>query len=305
MGEGVLVAGIEAQALPPTPVLLREEHKVEELSGARALLARLLLGETRLLLLGPGLGEPGVGETIRRIRAAASLRRVSILAVVPPGADCAAELLKAGANAVLQQPLDPARYESWVTRLLAVPRRLELRVPVQGEVLASPRGGDGRHFSGLTRNLSQNGMLLASPVRLAIGAGSDIDLELSLGGGSPRFRALGRVVREAPEVAWPYIGYGIEFLFVPPESQAALTDFLARARAREGEPPGIHSTVKRETWIYEILAPSPSRQGWQAEIRRAPRDQWRPGETGPFYVVEADSPDGALRAAREFIRLRG
>jgi CheY-like chemotaxis protein len=305
VGAAVLVAGIEADALPSTPLLQREEHRVEELSGARALLARLLRGEARLLLLGPGLGDPGLGETIRRIRAASSLRRVSILALVPPGLDSAADLLKAGANAVLQQPVDPARYESWVARLLAVPRRLDLRVPVQGEVLASPRGGDGRHFSGLTRNLSQNGMLLASPVRLAVGAGSDIDIELGLGGGLPRFRALGRVVREAFEVAWPYIGYGIEFLFVPPESQTALADFLARARALEGEPPGIHSTVKRETWIYEILAPAPSRQGWQAEIRRAPRDQWRPGETGPFYVVEADTPEGALRAARDFIRVRG
>ncbi len=305
MSAAVLLAGLDAGKLPTTPVLQREEHPLEELSGARALLARLLRGDARLLLLGPGLGEPGLPETIRRIRAASSLRRVSILAVLPEGHGAAADLLRAGANAVLQQPLDPTRYESWITRLLEVPRRLELRVPVQGEVLASTRSADGRHFSGLTRNLSQNGMLLASPLRLAVGAGSDLDVELGLSGGLPRFRALGRVVREAAEVAWPYIGYGVEFLFVPPESQAALGDFLAHARALEGEPPGIHSTIKRETWIYEILAPSPSRQGWQAEIRRAPREKWRPGEAGPFYVVESVSPEGALRAARDFVRQRG
>jgi CheY-like chemotaxis protein len=303
MAAGVLVAGLDAHSLPS--VLRREGHAIEELDGARALLARLLRGETRLLLLGPGLGEPGLGETIRRIRAAPSLRRVSILAVLPEGGDAAAGLLRAGANAVLQQPLDPQRYESWITRLLAVPRRLDLRVPVQGEVLASTRDAGARHFSGLTRNLSQNGMLLASPLRLPVGAGSDLDIELGLSGGLPRFRALGRVVREAHEVAWPYVGYGVEFLFVPPESQSTLLDFLARARALEGEPPGIHSTVKRETWIYEILTPSPSRQGWQAEIRRAARDDWRPGEAGPFYVVEGDTPEGALRAARDFIRQRG
>lgn len=301
----VLVAGLDLQVLPAAAVLRREEHPVEELSGARALLARLMRDEARLLLLGPGLSEPGLGETIRRIRSAPTLRRVSILAILPEGSSSASALLRAGANAVLQQPLDPERYETWVTRLLSVSRRVELRVSVEGEVLATPREADGRHFSGLTRNLSQSGLLLASPLRLAAGAGTDLDLSLSLGGSVPRFHALGRVVRDAPEVAWPYLGYGVEFLFVPPESQSALSDFLARARAEHAEPAGIHSTIKRETWIYEIQVPVPSRQGWQAEIRRATRDHWRPGEAGPFYVVQGDTPEQALRAARDFVRTRG
>lgn len=301
----VLVAGLDRQALPAAAVLRREAHQVEELGGARALLARLMRGEARLLLLGPGLSEPGLGETIRRIRSAPALRGVSILAILPEGAASAAELLRAGANAVLQQPLDPERYETWVTRLLSVSRRLDLRVPVEGEVLATPRQTDGRHFSGLSRNLSLSGLLLASPLRLAGGAGTDLDLELSLGASRPRFRALGRVVRDAPEVAWPYLGYGVEFLFVPPECESALSDFLAQARAARAEPVGIHSTIKRETWIYEIQVPVASRQGWQAEIRRAPRDQWRPGEAGPFYVVQGDTPEHALRAARDFVRARG
>jgi hypothetical protein len=301
----VLIAGLDRRTLPPAAVLRRDEHPIEELPGARALLARLMRGETRLLLLGPGLSEPGLGETIRRIRSAPALRRVSILAILPEGAASASDLLKAGANAVLQQPLDAERYESWVTRLLSVSRRVDLRVAVEGEVLATPRHADGRHFAGLTRNLSQSGLLLASPLRLGAGAGTDIDLELSLGSSWPRFRALGRVVRDAPEVAWPYLGYGVEFLFVPPESQSALGDFLARARADRAEPAGLHSTIKRETWIYEIQIPVPTRQGWQAEIRRAPRDDWRPGEAGPFYVVQGDTPEQALRAARDFVRTRG
>lgn len=300
----VLVAGVDRQRLPTASVLRREEHPVEELPGARALLARIMRGDARLLLLGPGLTDPGLGETIRRIRSTTTLRHVSILAILPEGSGSASDLLKAGANAVLQHPLDIERYESWVTRLLSVARRVDVRVSVQGEVLATPRQGDGRHFSGLTRNLSQSGLLLASPLRLVVSAGTDLDLELSLGGVRPRFRALGRVVRDAPEVAWPYLGYGVEFLFVPPESQSALGDFLARARADHVEPAGIQFTIKREIWIYEILAPVPARHAWQVEIRRAAREHWRPGEAGPFYVVQGETAEAALRAARDFVRRR-
>lgn len=299
---GVLVAGIDRQILPPATVLQRDEHCVEVLPSARALLARLMRGDARLLLLGPQLAGASLSETVRRIRSAPALRDVSILAILPADGGAVSELLRAGANAVLQQPLDPERYESWVTRLLSVARRLSVRVAVQGEVLATPRNSDGRHFSGLTRNLSQSGLLLASPLRLEVGTGADLDLELTLAGSLPSFRALGRVVRDAPDVAWPYLGYGIEFLFVPPESQRALGDFMARAHVGRPEPGVTQLTIERDRWIYEIQTPVPSRGGWQAEIRRAPRDNWRPGDAGPFYVVQGDTPEEALRAARDFVR---
>lgn len=299
MTASVLVAGLDAAALPDTPLLRRGGHVVEQVSGARALLARMLHCEPRLLLLGAGLD--GLGDTLRRIRSTPGLRRVSILAIVPADMGPTSHLLKAGANAVLQEPLDPQRYEAWVARLLAVPRRLEVRVAVEGEVLASRRD-EGRHFSGLTRNVSVNGMLLASPQRLAVGAGSDLDLEMGLGGLRPRFRALGRVVREAGEVSWPYLGYGVEFLFVPPECHEALAEFLSHSGAPPSEAPGIHSTVQQGRFIYEVLAPVAARDGWQCEVRRAARHEWRPGEAGPHYVVTGGSPEQALRAARDFVR---
>lgn len=302
MTASVLLAGLDPSSLPEAPVLHREQHPVEELSGARALLTRLMHGGARLLLLGPALGSPNLTETVRRVRSSPSLRRVSILVVLPAEhGSLAADALKAGANAVLQQPLDPVRFDTWLTRLLSVQRRVDVRVAVAGQVLATTRVGEGHHFSGLTRNLSLTGMLLASPVRLHVGTGADIDLEISLNGPLPRFHAIGRVVREAPEVPWPYLGYGIEFLFVPPESQQALGNFLSEEGAARNEAPVIFSTIKRDPWIYEILAPTASRQGWQAEIRRAPREGWRPGEGGPFYVVEGDTPEDALRAARDFV----
>jgi len=159
------------------------------------------------------------------------------------------------------------------------------------------------HFCGLTRNVSLNGMLLASPVKLD--DAPDLDLEFSVSGVTHLLRALGRVVREAPEVAWPYLGYGVEFLFMPPESQEVLGALVGRRLPLFSSPRdfshGIHSTVRREEWVYEILEPVPRETGWQAEIRRANRTGWRPGIAGPFFVVEAGSPEGALRAARDFL----
>jgi hypothetical protein len=180
-------------------------------------------------------------------------------------------------------------------------------VPVQGHVVGTPRTTSG-HFVGLTRNLSVNGILLASPVRLA--EAPDLELEMTLPGTSP-LKALGRVVREASEVTWPYLGYGVEFLFVPPESLDALIGLIIRETnpvltpAPQSDMLSIRSTIRRDAWIYEIL--EPVRQGgtWQVEIRRAPREGWRPGGTGPFYVIESDNPDAALLEARAFVLRHG
>jgi hypothetical protein len=57
--------------------------------------------------------------------------------------------------------------------------------------------------------------------------------------------------------------------------------------------------------VYEIREPVESEQGWEAEIRRAPRETWRPGIAGPFFVVAAASPAIALREARAFVGRQG
>jgi PilZ domain len=171
-------------------------------------------------------------------------------------------------------------------------------------VVGTPRAREDAHFYGLSRNLSVTGMLLASPLRLA--EGPDLELVFDLPGGAPGLQALGRVVRQAGEVGWPYIGYGVEFLYLPALSFDAIVELVSRgglpvAAAVPEATRGIHSTVRRAAWVYEILEPIRRDDTWHAEIRRAPRDSWRPGEAGPFYVVEGASPEKALREAREFL----
>jgi CheY-like chemotaxis protein len=306
MAASVLVAGLDGRSLAlEAPVLQREHHAILEVENGRSLVEEIVRHGARLLVLGPRLPDLDLPEAIRRVRASALARHVSILALLPVGepAETESAAAAAGANAVMRRPLDVAQLEAWLAKLIAVARRVETRVPVQGRVVGTPRDREDAHFYGLSRNLSVAGMLLASPVRLA--EGPDLELAFDLPGAAPGLQALGRVVRQAGEVGWPYIGYGVEFLYLPALSFDAIVDLVARGGRPAAAAPdvthGIHSTVRREAWVYEILEPVRRDDTWHAEIRRAPREAWRPGEAGPFYVVEGASPEKALREAREFL----
>ena len=311
MSAPILVAGLDSRSLLlEAPVLLRDQAVVAERASARELLDGLAREGGRLVVLGPRLPDLTLPEAVRRIRSLPATRRVSILALLPADQPPRSELeiVDAGANAVLRRPLDRVLLEHWISKLLHVPRRVEARVPVHGQVVGTPRSPTTGHFYGLSRNLSINGMLLASPVRLF--DGPDLDLELQLPEPVTRVCALGRVVRDAIEVGWPYIGYGVEFLFVPPDSQTALVTLVGfrtpRLTIAAIEPRvRIRATVRLGAWIYEIVEPVAYEAGYLVEIRRGPREGWRPGLSGPFYVVEGPSEEAALRAAREFVHKNG
>jgi CheY-like chemotaxis protein len=308
----ILVAGLDARSLLlEAPMLLREGHAVEDRPSARELLIDIVRTQCRLVVLGAELPDLTVVETVRRIRASALTRSASVLVLLPAGAasELATAAREAGANAVLRRPVDPHALEGWAAKLLAVTHRVEARVPVQAQVVGSSVLPASPIFCGITRNVSANGMLLASPVRLDTGL--DLDLEFVVPGIPGRLRGLGRVVREAAEVAWPYVGYGVEFLFMPPESREALVLVVsgvapsAFPAVERDTSHGIHSTLRRDEWVYEIRRPIRRQAAWQAEIRRAPREEWRPGTAGPFFVVEGPSPEGAVREARAFVSRQG
>jgi CheY-like chemotaxis protein len=306
MPSRLLVAGLDARSLVvAAPVLQRDHHAVQEKKGAFDLLEDLAGQGAQTVVLGPNLRDLPVAETIRMIRGAEATRRVSILVLLdaddaPEAAD---EASRAGANAVLRRPAEDGRLEDWLAKLMSVARRVDARVPVQGQVVGTPLAAAGVHFFGLTRNLSSRGMLLASPVRLP--DGPDLELELTLPRMTP-LRALGRVVREATEVPWPYLGYGVEFLFVPAASQTAIDRLVHAGGASARDPShGIHCTLRRDQWIYEILEPVRFGDGWQTEIRRGPRQVWRPGTAAALCVVDGASRDGVIEEARSFVLRHG
>jgi CheY-like chemotaxis protein len=304
MSAPILSVGLDSRGLLlEAPVLRRPGAEVEVQRSGRGLLEALRADPARLVVLGPGVQDLGLNELVQLVRSDPATRGVSILVLLPSTerSETVTSALAAGANAVLRRPLDPQHLERWIVKLLQVPRRADVRVPVRGQVVGVPRAIAGR-FSGQSRNLSLNGLLLACPEPLR--PEHDVELEVSIDGPYPRLRALGRIVREAGEVAWPYRGYGIEFLLVPPESQEIIAN-LVSAEARAARPargePRIRATVEHESWVYEILDPIRAPSGWQTEIRRGPRASWRPGKAGPFYVVLGGSPEAAYREAKAFV----
>jgi hypothetical protein len=123
-------------------------------------------------------------------------------------------------------------------------------------------------------------------------------------------RVLGRIVRDAPEVGWPYVGYGIDFLFLPEAGQHAIDRMVRRESSPETvrslwAPGAIHSTLRRGPWIYEITEPARIESGFLVEVRRAATEGWRPGQARPYYVAQAPSALEALQEAREFVRRHG
>jgi CheY-like chemotaxis protein len=288
--------------------LQRTPELVREVLSARELFEALARHRTALVVLGPRLPDASLVDAVRRIREGPAGRQASILALVPAAdpAGTEAAVLGAGANAALRRPLDRFVLESWVAKLLDVPRRVRARIPVHVQVVGSRKSAPGQHFYGLSRNLSVHGMLLASPVRIEA---EDLDLEIDLPEGEGRIRVLGRIAREAPEVGWPYVGYGIEFLFLPEAGQRTIDRMVRREAPPEPAkslwaPGAIHSTLRRDAWLYEVTEPARTESGFLVEIRRAPREGWRPGRSNPFFVVQGESAREAIDAAREFVRRR-
>src|SRR5262245_18175633 len=154
MAATILVAGLDSRSLfLEAPVLLRDRAVLEEKASARELLDGLAREAGRLVILGTHIPDVDVAEAIRRIRSLPSTRRVSILVLVPADeqAGLEEELKSTGANAVLRRPLDRAELEGWIAKLLVVPRRVDARVPVFGQVVGTPRTEETGHFYGLSR----------------------------------------------------------------------------------------------------------------------------------------------------------
>lgn len=306
----ILVAGLDGRELRlEVRFLQRDPEAVQEALSARELFDSVAHDGAALVVLGPRLPDVPMAEAIRRLREGPAGLRTSILAVIPASDPVGTEgvVLGAGANAALRRPLERFVLESWVAKLLDVPRRVLARIPVHVQVVGSRRRAPGEHFYGLSRNLSVHGMLLASPVRIEA---EDLDLEIDLPEPEGRIRVLGRIAREAPEVGWPYVGYGIEFLFLPEAGQRAIDRMVRREAPPEPAkslwaPGAIHSTLRRDAWIYEITDPARTETGFLVEVRRAAREGWRPGQASPFYVVQGESAREALEAAREFVRRHG
>ena len=128
------------------------------------------------------------------------------------------ELLEAGANAILRLPAGP-EWDERLPRLMDVPTRREARFTVHFDVDAV---GVGNPEAALAMNLSMSGMLLESPVPLAVG--DEIQLRFQIPGSESSVATTARVVRVAAAGQ-----YGVEFHRVEADASAQLRAFVAGA----------------------------------------------------------------------------
>lgn len=177
------------------------------------------LAEIRLLAstLGPQLilvdGDlPKVAEFIQALRQEPATRPRSVVVLSRLGRrDAEAELLKAGANAIVRWPPD-SDWDAKLTRLMAVPARQEARLPVDLTVATEP------DCTGQIVNLSTGGMLLQTRQKLAIGDLISFRFKLP---DDTEVTGHVRVAREARPA-----GYGVEFVSLVDDDRHAIGHYL-------------------------------------------------------------------------------
>ena len=149
----------------------------------------------------------GATQLVSSLRRDPRTRRVSVVVVARTDFEAVeVDLLEAGANAILRLPASP-EWDDRLARLIAVPVRREVRLPVQFELEA--RAGSGVQAAvALALNLSMSGVLLETDFDLKVG--DDIDLRFHLAELDVTIVGCGRVVRHAGRRRYGVEFYGLE-----------------------------------------------------------------------------------------------
>jgi hypothetical protein len=182
------------------------------------------LAEARLLALAV---QPHLVVVDRDLEEAEKL--VATLRQEPPTRSCSivgiargdfevkdAELLEAGANALLRLPAEPD-WDERLRRLVSVPGRRDVRLPVRLEVVGT---WGQQPILALALNLSLHGMLAEAQSGLEVG--DELSVRFDLPTSDSPISGIGRVVRKAS-----LSRIGLEFLELRGESPQALGAFLA------------------------------------------------------------------------------
>jgi hypothetical protein len=154
---------------------------------------------------------------VRGLRQDAATRNLSLAVLARDDFDpIEVELLEVGANGVLRLPPD-ANWDVRLQRLIDVPMRREARFPVRLEVEA--RSGV-RASTATVINLSVNGLLMESAVKLRVG--TDVDLRFALPEEPEPILGTAQVVRIAGRSR-----YGLEFYGLEGEGGARVRRFVS------------------------------------------------------------------------------
>jgi CheY-like chemotaxis protein len=194
-------------------------HGAQSAEEARHVLRR---EPVDLVLMDYVLPDATGDELVRFIRGNEPTRSTGIVIVTARGMrEHIDRCMAAGCNAFLFKPVTKAVLCDKVKELLNVPARRHVRTLVRLEVNASTRD---RYFFGNTVNLSAGGLLLETPLDLALG--ESINLRFFLPGDSEPVTASARVVRRVPGEGTASHSYGLEFDQLADGDRARLGSFV-------------------------------------------------------------------------------
>jgi CheY-like chemotaxis protein len=146
-------------------VLFRSGIEREMVRSAAEVSPRLTAGGVALLCVHRQVS--GIETLIRTLRRSPGLKHISIVVLSEDDFDPSeVEVLEAGANAILRLPPGDD-FNERLGRLIAVPARRDVRIPVRLQVTAS--SGFGATVPVLAQNLSASGLLIESNHPLNMG----------------------------------------------------------------------------------------------------------------------------------------
>lgn len=157
-------------------------------------------------------------DLCRVLKADPAFVRTPIVLVGPPGTEEAAT--RAGADAVLEQPLSPDAMVAAVRRFLQVMPREEARSAVEWSITF---WRDGAQHSGTIRDLSRGGFFVRTSVRQPVGARLEVSFDVPVEHGVRNVVAEAMVLRVGRE---PDAGLGCRFFQVSTTSRAYLEECL-------------------------------------------------------------------------------
>jgi CheY-like chemotaxis protein len=167
-------------------------------------------------------------DFIHRLRSDGAVRRLPIAVAGVESRTQQDALRREGADEVLSDGQDPFQWDARLERLLAVPPRRELRVPVRLRIWCRAEPG-GSLQEGLAINVSIRGMLLETGQAFEVG--SKLELEFRLPRDEEALGGVAQVVREAQ----PFEGrrrYGLEFQLLRGAARQRIAAFLDAGAGR-------------------------------------------------------------------------
>jgi DNA-binding response OmpR family regulator len=174
-----------------------------------------------LIIINLDTGDMSGEEFCSQLRGDALLRSVSILLVCSGQEEDIARCVKCNANMFISIPVNTAVLLQEAHRLLNIAPRKNCRVPVKIRVDGLVRG---RHFTGMSENISSAGMLFWSSAGLLEGDTVQCTFSLS---GSRQVTVSGEVVRVLAGRSGDESGYGVSFADISTEAASAIRRFAS------------------------------------------------------------------------------